>query len=100
MIQVNFRKRDGLARTGTLETDRMPPVKLPAVAECRELFPALATLAGTNLPLCAPAAFVRQFPPEEGIQPVLIHPQLDNRARSGDCVMVAGWHTAQANPRM
>src|SRR5512136_889609 len=100
MIRVNFRKRDGLARTGTLETDSMPQVRLPAVAECRDLFPGLDALVGTNLPLCAPAAIVRQFPPEEGIQPVPIHPQLDNRARSGDCVMVAGWHTAPANPRM
>lgn len=99
MIRVSFRKRDGLSRTGTLKTDGLPPVRLPAVAECRELFPALVTLAGTNLPLCAPAAIVNQFPPEEEIQPVPIHPQLDNRARSGDCVMVAGWHTAIANPR-
>ena len=76
-----------------------PRITLPAVADCRELFPALATLAGTNIPLCAPAAIVSQFPPKEGIQPVPIHPQLDNRARSGDCVMVAGWHTAMANPR-
>jgi archaeosine synthase len=99
MIRVSFRKRDGLARTGTLEPDGMPAVRLPAVAECRELFPALATLDGTNLPLCAPAAIAGRFPPEEGIQPVTIHPQLDNRARSGDCVMVAGWHTAITNPR-
>ena len=56
-------------------------------------------MASTNIPLCAPAALVRQFPPKEGIQPVAIHPQLDNRAASGDCVMVAGWHTALANPR-
>jgi hypothetical protein len=74
MIQVNFRKRDGLARTGTLETDEMPTVRLPAVAECRELFPALATLAGTNLPFCASKTIVDQFPPEKGIQPVPIHP--------------------------
>jgi archaeosine synthase len=100
MIRVSFRKRDGLARTGALETDGMPTVSLPAVAECQEFFPALATLAGTNLPLCAPAAIVRQFPPDKGIQPVSIHPQLDNRALSGDCVMVAGWHTAMANPRI
>jgi archaeosine synthase len=100
MTRVNFRKRDGLGRIGTLESDGMPPVRLPGVAECRELFPALDTLAGTNLPLCAPAAIVRQFPPENGIQPVTIHPQLDNHAVSGDCVMVAGWHTAMANPRM
>jgi archaeosine synthase len=99
MTRVSFRKRDGLARTGILEPEGMPPVRLPAVADCRELFPALDSLAGTNLPLCASAAIVRQFPPKEGIQPVAIHPNLDNRAVSGDCVMVAGWHTAMANPR-
>jgi len=99
MTRVSFRKRDGLARIGTLEPDGILPIMLPAVAECRELFPALATLAGTNLPLCAPAAIVNRFPPEDGIRPVPIHPELDNRARSGDCVMVAGWHTAIENPR-
>jgi len=77
----------------------MPPVSLPAVAECQKLFPALATLTGTSLPLCAPKAIVSRFHSEKGIQPVQIHPQLDNPARSGDCVMVAGWHTAPANPR-
>ena len=99
MIRVSFRKRDGLARTGTLESEGMPPTGLPAVAECGELFPALVTLVGTNLPLCAPSAIVNKFPPGEGLQPVAVHPQLENRARSGDCVMVAGWHTAFANPR-
>ena len=99
MTRVSFRKRDGLARTGVLETEGIPPVRLPAVAECTELLPALTTLAGTNIPLCAPAAIVNQFLPKDGIQPVSIYPMLDNRARSGDCVMVAGWHTAMANPR-
>ena len=99
MTRVSFRKRDGLARTGTLETEGMPQVRLPAVTNCRDLFPALDSLAGTNIPLCASAAIARQFPPKEGIQPVTIHPQLDNHASSGDCVMVAGWHTAMANPR-
>ena len=99
MTRVNFRKRDGLARTGILEVEGMLPIRLPAVTECRELFPELNTLDGTNIPLCAPAAIVRQFPPKPGVKPVPIHPQLDNRARSGDCVIVAGWHTAMANPR-
>jgi archaeosine synthase alpha-subunit len=99
MTRVSFKKRDGLARTGVVETNEFPPVRLPAAAECTKLFPALKTLAGTNIPLCAPAAIVNQFPPDVGILPVPIHPQLDNRACSGDCVMVAGWHTAMANPR-
>jgi archaeosine synthase alpha-subunit len=99
MTRVSFRKRDGLARIGTLEPDGMFPLVLPAARECRELFPALSTLTLSNVPLCAPAAIVNRFPPPEGIQPVTIHPQLDNRARSGDCVMVAAWHTAFADPR-
>ncbi len=99
MTRVSFRKRDGLGRTGTLDIDGQPPVMLPAVADCRQLFPALGTLTGTNIPLSAPAALVSRFPPKEGLQPVTIHPELDNRAKSGDCVMVTGWHTAMANPR-
>jgi archaeosine synthase len=99
MTRVNFRKRDGLARIGTFEPDGMPPVMLPAIAECASLFPALDALAGTNIPLCAPAAIVNKFPPTDGNQPVPVHPKLDNQARSGDCVIVAGWHTAIANPR-
>lgn len=99
MMRVNFRKRDGLSRTGILEPDGIAPLVLPAAADCRELFPVLSALSGTNLPLCAPAAFVRRFPPDAGIEPVTLHPQLDAAARSGDCVMVAGWHTALANPR-
>jgi archaeosine synthase len=99
MTRVNFKKRDGLGRTGALDIEGRPPVDLPGVSDCRELFPALNALSITNIPLCAPAAFVSQFPPQEGIQPVSIPPQLDNRAMSGDCVMAAGWHTALANPR-
>ncbi len=99
MIRVNFRKRDGLARTGTLEIEKRPPVRLPAVVECRDVFPGLASLAGSNLPLSAPKEFADQFPPDETTQPVPIHPQVDSHARSGDCVMVPGWHTAAANPR-
>jgi archaeosine synthase alpha-subunit len=99
MTRVNFRKRDGLARTGILEPDGLSPVSLPSAVEGTELFPALADSAGTNIPLCAPMAIVSRFPPEEGLVPVPIHPQLENRARSGDCVIVSGWHTAFANPR-
>lgn len=99
MTRVNFRKRDGLARTGTLEHAESL-VGLPGVTGCRQLFPDLDVLAGSNMPLCAPTAFVRQYPPKKGVLPITIHPELDNDAASGDCVMAAGWHTALANPRM
>jgi len=98
MIRFDIRKRDGLARTGILQTDVMS-LKLPAALEVETIFPDLETRDGTNLPLCAPPALVRHYPPLNTGQPVSIHPRLDNPAQSGDCVMVAGWHTALSNPR-
>jgi archaeosine synthase len=98
MIRVSFRKRDGLARTGLLETDGHPPVKLPGVAEWRKLFCGLEMLKQANLPLCAPAELVSRYPPRKTVPPVIIHPLL-NQAQSGDCVMVAGLHTVLNRPR-
>jgi archaeosine synthase len=74
-------------------------LKFPLALSTETLFPGLKTLEGTNLPLCAPSALVNQFPPDKNTQPVTIHPHLDNPAQSGDCVMVADWHTAFSNPR-
>ena len=98
MPRYNLRKRDGLARTGIFEHGTTT-IKLPAAADCKELFPALKEKCCTNLPLSASAALVHQYSPSNDKQPVTIHPRLDNPAQSGDCVMVAGWHTAYANPR-
>lgn len=98
MTRFNIRKRDGLARTGIFETG-ITSVKLPFALAAETLFPGLESLKWTNLPLCAPMALVNQFPPESGSQPVVIHPLRDNPAQSGDCVMVANWHTAFLNPR-
>ena len=98
MPRYNIRKRDGLARTG-LSRHGTTTIKLPAAADCEELFPALKEERCTNIPLSAPATLVQQYSPSNNDQPVSIHPRLDNPAQSGDCVMVAGWHTAYANPR-
>ncbi len=98
MSRFDIRKRDGLARTGIFEADTAR-VKLPAASVPETLFPNLESFEATNLPLCAPQALVNRFPPEVNTQPVTIHPQLDNPAHSGDCVMVANWHTALSNPR-
>jgi len=62
------------------------------------IFPALLTVSGTNVPLAADKDFVQTFHVQHKDQPVLIHPFLDNRAQSGDCVMAANWHTAFKNP--
>ncbi|MCK9581382.1 MAG: archaeosine synthase subunit alpha [Methanoregula sp.] len=100
MTRFNIRKRDGLARTGIFETDDKTPIVLPGAEDTELIFPALAkSPVAANLPLCAPAVLVKDYPPATGMQPVTIHPQLANTAASGDCVMVTGWHTAFANPR-
>nr|WP_321352547.1 archaeosine synthase subunit alpha [uncultured Methanoregula sp.] len=98
MTRYNLRKRDGLARTGILETDT-GSFRLPAAMDPETLFPALAHQANTNIPISAPAPFVEEYLRNTGEPPVSIHPQKENVSRSGDCVMVANWHTAFANPR-
>jgi archaeosine synthase len=98
MTRFNIKKRDGLARSGTFQTGETT-LNLPAAVDCETIFPDLDNRSGTNIPLCAPPALVQQhLLPDEG-QPVTIHPHLDNRAQSSDCVLVAGWHTAFQNPR-
>jgi archaeosine synthase len=101
MIRFDIKKRDGLARAGTMTGDEIPgsAVSFPNVLDTGALFPSLASRAGTNVPLSAPPAFAADYVPKEDGQPVTIHPALDNPAVSGDVVMVAGWHTAPANPR-
>jgi archaeosine synthase len=98
MTRFDIRKRDGLARTGILDTGTAT-VKLPAVADTEVLFPSLANVPSINIPLSAPAVLVQEYPPVIPDGPVIIHPQRGNTAESGDCVMVANWHTAFANPR-
>jgi archaeosine synthase len=98
MTRFNIKKRDGLARTGTFQVGETT-LNLPAAVDCETIFPDLDNRSGTNIPLCAPPALVQHYPPPDGGQPVTIHPHLDNRAQSSDCVMVAGWHTAFQNPR-
>jgi len=98
MIRIDIRKRDGLARAGLLSLDNKT-LPFPAVLETETVFPSLATRDGTNVPLGAPAEFVKTWITKGRDQPVAIHPALENPAESGDVVMPAGWHTALANPR-
>ena len=98
MTRFNIKKRDGLARTGTFQAGETT-LNLPEAVDCETIFPDLDSRSGTNIPLCAPPALVQHYPPPGKGQPVTIHPHLDNRAQSSDCVMVAGWHTAFQNPR-
>ena len=101
MIRFEIKKRDGLARAGTMAGDELPrsPLPFPAVLDMPAVFPALSSRGNTNVPLSAPPAFAAAYVPMDAGQPVTIHPALDNPSVSGDVVMVAGWHTALANPR-
>ncbi len=90
--------RDGLARISTYE-DEERSLSLPAALETDELFPELKRRPLSNVPLSADQEFVSDyFSPGEG-QPVAVHPLLPPASRSGDCTLVANWHTALANPR-
>jgi len=101
MIRIDIRKRDGLARAGifTCEGGSIPQVPFPAVLETDTVFPSLATRGGTNVPISAPAEFVKTYISRGPDQPVALHPALENPAQSGDIVMLANWHTALLNPR-
>lgn len=99
MTRLDIRRRDGLARTGTFEPDGHPAIRFPAAADTEVIFPSLLQQANANVPLSAPASFAQQYLPAKNGQPVMIHPQHETMAESGDCVMAAGWHTASANPR-
>ena len=98
MTRFDIRKRDGLARIGVLETGT-GNVKLPSAVDPESLFPALANVPFINIPLSAPAKLVQEFPPTVPGGPVIIHPQMETTAKSGDCVMAANWQTAFSNPR-
>jgi len=96
--RYEVQKHDGLARIGTYEHEEMI-VSLPAALDTDGLFPALRERPISNVPLSADQAFVRDyFSPGEG-QPVAVHPLAPPKAGSGDCTLVANWHTALKNPR-
>jgi len=95
---MEIRKRDMLARSGIM-TVHDTTVKTPAVMDMERLFPSLLSMRLSNIPLSAPEDFVRSYSVQNGNQPVTIYPMLDNTAQSGDCIMVANWHTAFLNPR-
>jgi len=99
MSVYEVKKRDGLARISTYE-DGKRSISLPAALDTNDLFPALGRRALSNVPLSAEEAFVRDyFSPGEGDQPIAVHPLAPPAPESGDCTLVANWHTALKNPR-
>jgi archaeosine synthase len=101
VIRFDIRKRDGLARSGTITGDELLNQQMffPAVFDADVLFPSLASRGCTNVPLSAPPEFAKTYVPTGLGQPVTIHPALENTAVNGDIIMAANWHTAFTNPR-
>ncbi|WP_292419317.1 archaeosine synthase subunit alpha [Methanoregula sp.] len=97
-MKFDIRKRDGLARTGVFGNGTIT-VQTPAVVDPDTLFPGLASLSPCNIPLSAPSGLAVHYHTIIPGGPVFVHPNRENAARSGDCVMVANWHTAFSNPR-
>ncbi len=97
-MKTDIRKRDGLARSGTIAGPN-GTIPFPAALDTDRIFPPLYAQTGTNVPLGADAEFVRTYLEEPDEQPVMVHPALENPAASGDCVGVPNWHTVMDNPR-
>lgn len=97
-MKFDIRKRDGLARTGVFGSGTIT-VQTPAVVDPDTLFPGLASLSPCNIPLSAPSGLVVHYDTIIPGGPAFVHPNRENSARSGDCIMVANWHTAFSNPR-
>ena len=97
-MKTDIRRRDGLARSGTFSAgDLILP--FPAVIDTVQLFPSLMAQKLTNVPLAADAEFARAYVEQPDGQPAVIHPALENPAKSGDVVMAANWNTVLENPR-
>jgi archaeosine synthase alpha-subunit len=98
MSRFDIRKRDGLARTGVFK-DGDTSISLPSAQDTDALFPDLEGSRIKAMPLSAPPVLARDFPVDPDARPIITHPHLPATAASGDCVIVANWHTAFANPR-
>ena len=98
MAMFEVKRRDGLARIAVYATGE-ETLNLPAVLDTEELFPDLRERIFSHVPLSSDTAFADRYAPARDDQPVTLHPAVSPAAASGDCVMVANWHTALANPR-
>ena len=92
-----MKRRDGLARTGIFGIEDRT-ITFPCTIDAERLFPSLGGRALSNIPLSAGPEFVQEYEVIRDDQPVPVHPEGNITAVSGDCVIVAGWHTAVRNP--
>ena len=92
-----MKRRDGLARTGIFGIDEST-ITFPCVIDADRYFPSIRDRTLSNIPLSAGPEFVQEYEARHDDQPVPVHPEGKITAVSGDCVIVAGWHTALRNP--
>jgi len=91
-------KRDGLARTGIYTTEKKEAFDTPAVLDTEAVFTDISGHEFSNIPLLGNETFVDEyFPKYEDI--IFLHPGSKNRGVSGECLIVANWHTILENPR-
>ena len=92
-------KREGPARTGIFSEGNIA-LNTPCAAETIEIFPSLASMTHSNVPLLANEEFCERFL-EQQEEFFISHPALpaSMKAVSGAAVMVPNWHTALSDPR-
>ncbi|MDD1718801.1 MAG: archaeosine synthase subunit alpha, partial [Methanoregulaceae archaeon] len=95
--RFEVKKRDGLARTGIFAMEKIK-IMFPCAIDPEHLFPSLGYRKLSNIPLPAGPEFVQEYEETRHEQPVPVHPEGKITAVSGDCIIVAGWHTALRNP--
>ncbi|EHQ36648.1 archaeosine synthase subunit alpha [Methanoplanus limicola] len=97
MFEVKI--RDGPARTGIYIEGELN-LETPFAADSeyiRNLIPGLGKSRHSNVPLFAGDEFAEKYLADpEGA--VAVHPASENRAESGDVVLVSNWHTVIENP--
>jgi archaeosine synthase len=97
MRSCEVKARDGASRIGEWR-DGERSISFPAAHDVEEYFPGLLANPHSSIPLSAPRPLTERYlRPYDGIS--LIHPEVPSSASSGDCLLVAGWHTALAYPR-
>lgn len=99
MQYVDIRRRDGLARQGTVHFADGSDLSFPSALETDRFFPSLLYQKFTNVPLCADPEFVTAYFHAGDEQPFSVHPRSEEAISNGSCVMVSNWHTAFTNPR-
>lgn len=98
MSSFEAKKRDIMARSGVFVHGEAS-IRTPAVVDAEDVFPELATVRHTNVPLAAGASFAAIYL-HRYRDLAAAHPHATNEAPSGSCVIAENWHTVMENPAM